>query len=392
MSEILQLFHRYLNFGGEESSIPLIGENIGAAKAHNVFTTSSADYVETSWSRFKLPLVMQRNPHVIQTLRDLHNRHQYAVWVVHNVFPAMSVAVYELANELGVPVVQYLHNYRFGCPGATHFRAGKVCFKCSPANMLPALQHRCWRGSLPATTSMVAALQRFWNKGGYDSIQVFIAISESQKRRHEQMGIPPEMIHVLPHYLDVEELEVSDASGDDVLYLGRLTEEKGLKLLLTAWQKVDTQGRTLHIAGIGVLEGELQGYCETNQVQGVKFHGFVEKEKHQKIYDQCSMVVAPSLWEEPFGMVVLEAWKHGKPILTTNIGSFPDLIEHGVDGWLAPVDEAGFTEALTESLKGDHPTMGRRGFEKLKRHYNSKQWYARWKGIAESLMGESRHG
>ncbi len=384
---MLHIFNHYLERGGEDGSIHRIADCIrSGGEKLSFYSTSSKDYMSSPMGKLKMPMVMQQNKKALEDLRELHNKKQFNFWLVHNVFPAMSVAVYELAEELEVPVIQYLHNYRFGCPGATRLRGGNACFECSPSNMLPALQHLCWRGSLPSTASMVLALQRFWNKGGYNSIHTFIAISESQKRRHEQMGIPAEKIHVLPHFLSVEEEVPRSGHGNDVLFLGRLTEEKGLMLLLRSWKRMNVQNRTLHIAGTGPMEQKLKKYCESHGVQGVKFHGFVDKNEHQMLYDQCSMLVAPSIWEEPFGMVVLEAWKHGKPILTTDMGSFPELIEHDVDGWLAPSDEDRFLKVFTHALMRSHKEMGKKGFAKLKNEFNSKTWLIKWNEIVDQSI------
>jgi glycosyltransferase involved in cell wall biosynthesis len=117
-------------------------------------------------------------------------------------------------------------------------------------------------------------------------------------------------------------------------------------------------------------------------LKNVCFDGFVEREEHPAIWREASFSVAPSIWEEPFGMVVLEAWKHGRPVLATDLGSFPEMVTDGEDGWLAPVDVAGFSEVLQRALDagGTCAAMGRAGRNGLKSSFSRAAWLERITG------------
>lgn len=389
--KVLQIFNRYIEYGGEEGSVERIAMQLREECLLKTYTGSTDELLNKFGGKYRMPFLMQCNAQVLKDLRELQRDQKFEIWQIHNVFPGLSVAVYELAVELGVSVIQFLHNYRFGCADATYFRNGMKCTECSPDNFLPALKHRCWRGSFIATASMVIALKRFWSRGGGGGIKAFIAISESQKKRHIEMGIPEKLIHVIPHNLDGTQ-ECSDLpEKGDVLFLGRLTEEKGLKLLLEAWNAVDNQGRTLRIVGKGEQLAELEQLVERKNIANVKFEGFVPKEKHPAIWSQCALIVAPSIWEEPFGMVVLEAWRQSRPILTTNIGSFPELIDDGINGWIGSDDLEGFSKALQRAINdSDHyAQMGKKGNEKLRKEFNKKVWLGKWERVAKIVIDSS---
>jgi glycosyltransferase involved in cell wall biosynthesis len=389
--KILQVFNRYIEYGGEEGSVERIAEQLGKVCHLETYTESTEALLSMPGGKYRMPFLMQSNAKVLNDLKALQMEEEFDIWQIHNVFPGLSVAVYELAVELEVPVIQFLHNYRFGCADATYFRNGKKCFECSPGNFLPALRHRCWRGSFLATGSMVLALKRFWRKGGLGGIKAFIAISESQKKRHVEMGVPEDLINVIPHSLEVKGHQAKPPLGGDVMFFGRLTEEKGLRLLLEAWSIVDTKGRLLRIVGKGEIREELEELVRVKKITNVKFEGFVPKEKHSTLWEKCAFTVAPSIWEEPFGMVVLEAWKNSRPILTTNIGSFPELINDGENGWLGADDLEGFSKVLQRAIEdsGSYEQMGRNGNEKLRREFNKDVWLGKWEKVAKTVTSSN---
>ncbi|PQJ28077.1 glycosyltransferase family 4 protein [Rubritalea profundi] len=389
MTKLLQILNRYLEYGGEEGCAYRMGDVFRNKIELFSYIGSTAEELERPLGKLKMPFLMQKNARAISEIRRLQKEHQFDVWQIDNVFPSLSVAIYELADELSIPVIQYLHNYRFGCVDATYFRAGGECHLCSPGHYFPGLKHKCWRGSSIASLSMGLALNRFWSKGER-AISVYIALSEAQKKRHVEMGISADRICVLPHFLEVDEqaLASEPARDGDVLYLGRLTDEKGVMLLLKSWQKVKSKGRMLRIAGTGPLEDELRNYVHVNNLKNVEFLGFVPKEKHHELWSRASFFVAPSIWEEPFGMVILESWLNKRPVLASNLGNFPELIEHGVDGWLADVNPESFSKELQKALDDteSYSSMGLTGYEKLMNEYNKDVWFAKWRRIADSVL------
>ena len=386
--KVLQIFNKYLEFGGEEACVYRISKSLQKIIHEQTYMGATQDFLGGKWGKCKIPFLMQANGKILGELKALQQRNGYDLWQIHNVFPTLSVAVYELAAELNVPVVQYLHNYRLGCASATHFRAGEVCFDCRLNSFMPAIKHSCWRGSLPASLSMVAALKRLWKRGGIENIKAFIAISENQKEICSRMGLPEEKIHVLHHYLDEENANKTiPPEGGDVLFIGRLIEEKGLDLLIRAWGSIETRGRKLRIIGKGPMLDAIKNLIEGQGIRDVAIEGFLSLAQQESLWTKASFVVAPSLWHEPFGMVVLESWQHARPVLTTNLGSFPELISEGVDGWLAEPN----VESLAKVLQGalDSPemyeSMGVAGLAKLREKHSEKTWLKKWTEIIEAV-------
>jgi glycosyltransferase involved in cell wall biosynthesis len=388
-AKVLQIFNQYLEYGGEEGSVGRIAELLRRKAYVVTYRGSTNEVLDRPGGKFLMPFLMQKNRKVLADLRKIQAKEDFDVWQIHNVFPGLSVAVYELAAELGVPVIQYLHNYRFGCANATYFRDGKACVDCQPDSFMPAIIHRCWRGSLPATVSMVAALKRFWRAGGIENIKAFIALSEAQKKAHVSMGIPEERIHVVHHYLDDDGQQNAVPPIDgDVLFIGRLTEEKGVDLLIRSWAKVDASGRKLRIVGKGVRLEALQKLVLEENIEDVIFEGFVPKEKHPALWSKASFFVASSVWNEPFGMVILESWLQNRPVLATNLGSFPDLISDRVDGWLADPNIDSFSHTLQMALNAteSYEQMGIAGRNKLQVDFAAEKWLSKWSEVLGGVL------
>ena len=183
-------------------------------------------------------------------------------------------------------------------------------------------------GSPAAFTGM--ALTRIRRLEIFRYVKAWIAISEAQKSLHVRMGIPAERIHVVPHFLEVTENQVPPIGQDGyALFLGRLSAEKGVAQLLEAWRQVKYPGARLVIAGKGPEEEKLRAFAREKGLSNVEFRGFVPAEAQTDLWAGARFLVAPSIWEEPFGLVVLEAWAHGRPVLTSDRGSFPEIINAG---------------------------------------------------------------
>jgi glycosyltransferase involved in cell wall biosynthesis len=143
------------------------------------------------------------------------------------------------------------------------------------------------------------------------------------------MGIPPDSIRVIPHATPdpLQHGPFRPASrGGGALYVGRLSREKGVDVLLEAWRDLDIP---LRIAGTGPLEAELRA---ANTNPRVEFLGHLSRDEVRDAFERASFVVMPHRWLEPFGLVAIEAFAHGRPVITSDRGGPADIVEHRVNG------------------------------------------------------------
>lgn len=375
---ILQIFNRYLQYGGEEGSVYQIGDALQKLHEVEYFLTSTESWMASrKGNRLAMLADTFYNRHVLDRLRRYQHIGKFDVWQIHNLFPTMSPVVYEEAFKQGIPIIHYLHNYRLSCVNGFFLNHGEPCTRCIDGNFWPALQTACWRGSHLQSGAVGAVLTRIRALNIFDNVVSWIAISERQKAIHVRMGIPENRIHVVPHFLECTEPPLPPSSEAVILFVGRLSLEKGVSSLLKAWGKLKTQAAKLLIVGDGPEQAALEAEAVGLGLKGIEFLGFVSQEKQRELWLRAQASVVPSIWEEPFGKVVLEGWARGRPVIGHRIGALTELIEPGVTGLLAdPVDPSSLAAAIDQILSDpvESYRMGLRGHEVLLNQFNKPRW------------------
>jgi len=171
-------------------------------------------------------------------------------------------------------------------------------------------------------------------------------------------GFPASKIGVVANPVGSISDKVKLAAGGDVLFARRLEPEKGLRVLLDAWRSIDRsrkRGARLHIAGAG---SEVDLARAASSADGdVRFHGRLTPDQLEVLGQSCKVSVIPSLWEEPFGRTVIEAYRSGRGVVVTNKGALPELVQHGRTGWVGSADKDGRRSALIAALAADQDSL-----------------------------------
>lgn len=389
---ILHIFSRYGEVGGEEICFHAITEALGAVADVTPFVYSTAELFQSPHGALTKMRYMLHNRDVEEKLRAFLRGNHYDAWIIHNTFPAMSPCVYELALQQSVPVIHYVHNYRAGCLNGVFYRDGTPCFSCKNGNYLPGVMRACWRGNAAYSALAAAALYKTRRLGTWNRFSSYVAVSRRQRELLIRTGIPEDKIRVIPHFIRQKAAPAGPPPPDrlrrDVLYAGRLTQEKGVFQLVRAWERLSPRGRTLHLMGDGPLRGELERYVSSRRLESVRLTGFLPHEEQGAVRAACGLAVAPSLWEETFGMVVLESWLYGTPVIVTPCGGLPELITHGQNGWIARAPSAdALAETLRAALEEEErwPTMGVHGQQLLSSAYSPAAWLQAMAGLLEEL-------
>jgi glycosyltransferase involved in cell wall biosynthesis len=282
---------------------------------------------------------------------------------VHNFFPALSPSVYDACADQQVPVVQTLHNYRLMCANGMLFREGTVCTECLGHKLpWPSIQHGCYRGSRlgSLTVASMIALHRL-RKTWSERVQCFIALTGFARDLFiQEVNIPAEQIVVKPNAVD--DLGVGDHRGGYALFIGRLSPEKGLDVLLRAATEGDGLGIPLKIAGAGPLQGAVQAASASGKTkQRVEFLGPVNREGVGRLMQQARVLLLPSLWYEGLPMVIPEAFSTGLPVIASRIGALGALIEDGYNGLLTePGDERDLASIVQRLVSNSAVEVGLR--------------------------------
>jgi glycosyltransferase involved in cell wall biosynthesis len=378
---VLRIFSRYQQFGGEERIVRQIHEALSRCMDATWFERSSDQLLGKSLAGMvTAPGKAIYNREVAVELTNLQEQRKFDAWEIHNVFPALSPSVYETGIRLGIPIVHYLHNYRLSCVNGTLLNHGQPCYRCLGGSFWPAVETKCWRSSRLACATLGIALTRVRQLKVFSAISSWIAISDAQKQWHIKMGIPSEQIHVVPHFLEPSTNLIAEKSPKRgyLLFLGRLSQEKGLTQLLKAWQLVKTSGAKLVIAGTGPEEASLRDYVARNRFDNIELRGFVPIEEQPQLWRGAAALIVPSIWEEPFGLVVLEAWAHYRPALVSNRGALPEIVRHPslIFSPEDPVDVASKIDGVLDNPDA-RDELAIAGNRKLHRDYTLSSWRSR---------------
>jgi glycosyltransferase involved in cell wall biosynthesis len=247
----------------------------------------------------------------------------------HNTFPQISPSAYAACRDNGVPVVQTLHNFRFICPGGLLLRDGRPCEDCVGTNLLPALRHRCYRGALPATSALVWMLQRNRWRGTYRTmVNRYIALTEFAVSRLAAGDVPKQRISIKPNFAPGLSIP-GPGDGGYAVYTGRLSVEKGVRTLLSAWKLLPEV--RLKILGDGPLRPELEQLVAQENLP-IEFLGFCNRDTVMNIVGRAAVQIIPSECYEGFPLAVVEAYACGTPVIASRIGSLDEVVEEGVTG------------------------------------------------------------
>ena len=387
--KILQIFSRYEYYGGEESSVYRIGDALQQLCEVEYFLASTAEFLNTgALKKATIPARIFYNPEVLRRLRRFQGIGRFNLWQIHNVFPAMSPAVYTEAFKLGIPIVHYLHNYRFGCTNGFLLNHGSPCQKCIKGNFWPAVMNKSWHESRVASGAMGAVLNHVRRIGVFDKVAGWIAISHAQKALHVEMGIPEDRISVIHHFHEKKGMPPKPNPNGHALFIGRLSPEKGVDQLLEAWKILGRKDKQLLIVGEGPEMPKLQAYVKQHQLSNVIFTGFLEPKAQTEVWAQAAFSVVPSIWEEPFGMVVLESWGNARPVIGYNIGALPELITDQETGLLSPAFRPDLLAANLDrafSSPKECLDMGIKGRMILRVKFTKTQWLERMIALYSSL-------
>lgn len=263
---------------------------------------------------------------------------------VHNPFPLLSPSVYYAARHAGAAVVQTLHNYRLLCPNALFTRGGRVCTDClGRAVAWPGMVHGCYRGSRTASAVVVVMLALHRTLGTYRrQVNRYIALTPFSRSLFVRGGLPGEKIAVKPNFV-AGEPQPGNGEGGYMLFVGRLSPEKGIGLLLEAWQKV--KGGRLVIVGDGPEAPRVEAAARTDG--RITWVGRLAPAEVADQMREALCLVLPSICLETFGLVVAEAFAAGTPVLAPRLGALEDLVEPGRTGLVfAPHSPEALAEAM----------------------------------------------
>lgn len=350
VTKILQIHSRYREPGGEDivadterRILEESGHEVVAVHPRNGATGAQAavqlaTYAWNPISRARIMRVAKK------TKPDIAH--------VHNTWFAVSPTFLQSLKSAGIPTVATIHNYRLMCGNAMLLRNGAPCERCVGVTPWPAVRYRCYRHSASASIAAALGIQVHrligtWERG----VDQFLAPTEFLRDRLIAAGLPAQRIAVHSNFVDDPGPRPEPPSASTrVVFVGRLSDEKGLRVALDAWRRTSPTGLELVIVGDGPLRENLL----RDAARSVSFLGRINHAEVQELLLTSRAVVFPSLWYEVQPLAVLEAFAAGVPVLGSALGSLGETIAPLGKAWgVVPGSIDAWADALTRLVKDD---------------------------------------
>lgn len=296
------------------------------------------------------------------------------------------------------PTLLFLHNHVASCVSGTRFfrTHGKICGRQGgPACLYFAFARRC-NSIRPA--SLFYTFLRYYSVRRIVQLADVIAVdTEYMRETLLATGVPRERVHVTPTITELPPVGQADgfASDNTVLYVGRAMPEKGLEVLLEALAGV-SEPWSLTVVGGGYGTGNARALAERLGVaERARFEGWIRKDRLAAYYRSAAVVVVPSAWPEPLGLVGPEAMAYGRPVVAFDVGGISDWLVDGETGYLVPAGDVTGLGARIASLLRDKPLarqLGRNGRHRIERVLSPAAHVATMLRLYELAIGLRRAG
>jgi glycosyltransferase involved in cell wall biosynthesis len=304
---------------------------------HDVDVLSPTSESDGTRAQLRLARASFTGRETIKEIIRRQRRRRFDVIHFHNLFPSVSPAALRAGASAGSAVVQTLHNFRYFCVAGTLRRDERDCDLCRRRLPWPGVIHRCYRSSLPESAALASTIGLHRSLGSFDSVTLFVAVSDFVRRKHEQAGLDPDRIALKPHFVWPHGRRVG--CGEGFVYVGRLSEEKGISDLVRWWPSVDAD---LLIIGSGPKEREIRGAATSR----IRVLGAMSHEAALGHVRQARALVVPSKGAEAAGRAVLEAYSCGVPVISSAVGGLPEIVRDRETGFLVDADEGAWTKAI----------------------------------------------
>ena len=363
--KILIVHNRYQQRGGEDAVVAserdlLAGHGIDVEtlEENNDDITGLKGKVEASLS------VFTGSKHSNDRVKAKLESFQPNVVHVHNWFPTVSPSIFWNCHRAGIPVVNTIHNYRLLCVNATFFRDGRVCEDCMGTTLRsPGVIHGCYRNSRAGSAVATAGMLAHWGAGTWHrAVDRFIALSTFAKQKLIEGGLPESKILVKQNFVDPDPGARSGGTGN-YLFVGRLTEEKGIRTLIQCW-KNGTDLPLLTFVGRGPLEDEVRDAAAI--MKNVEWLGSRNSDEVSELMGSAKALLCPSLWYEAMPRVVIESMAVGTPVIASRLGSYPEMIVDGESGVLFESGNANDLLIRLRDLEAGGALIGMRSGARLR--------------------------
>ena len=306
---------------------------------------------------------------------------------LHNFQHQMSPSILKPIKKSGIPIMVTVHDLKIICPNYKMLNKKGICEECKGNKYYNCLANSCTKNSrMGSAVNMVESYLHKFLKS-YSYIDKFICPSDFYRRKFIEFGIPKEKVIHIPNFVDVQEFEPCYEDNDYFVYIGRLSEEKGIKTLINAMKQV--KASKLAIIGTGPLEEELKNQVKELGLKNVEFLGFKSGKALEEAVRYSKFTIITSEWYENCPMSVIEAMAYGKAVIGSDLGGIPELIEDCSTGLIYKSGNAKeLADKINYLVKNPEisKAMGKAGRVRAEKLYDKKIHFKKINEVYKELM------
>lgn len=330
--------HNYYKIPGGEDTVVANEKKLLEANGHEVYIYQRSNCEMDFYSVIQKLLLPVNTVFSYKSYKDvikILDEKKIDILHVHNTVCVISPSIYYAAQKRKVPVVQTIHNYRLLCPSATFLRNGIICDECVQKGLFHACKYSCYRGSKLQTFALAFTEALHKTIGTYKRIN-YICLTEFNKQQLLRINtkkkyIEPNKVHIKPNFvINRREIIPYSKRKNQIIYLGRIEESKGIKVLFEAWKNISQY--ELVVCGIGPLDDWCHSFITENDINNIRMLGFVPNETAVEMIAESKATILPTQCYEGFPMVLVESFSCGTPVIGSKIGNVGSIIQEGING------------------------------------------------------------
>lgn len=347
------LVHNFYKIRGGEDQVFENEKNLLIQKGHQVATfTRHNDDIENWWIKARTAWNLNFSREIFKSFWKKLTDFRPELVHVHNLFPQLTASVLNAAQEYGATTVMTLHNFRTICTNGLFLRDGRPCELCLPENSHSAIRHLCYRNSFAGSVSVSRMIDHHRSENTWvTKTQKLIALSEFAKSKFVAGGFSEKHISVKPNFfLPSREFDALEAAqphlSQKLLFIGRLSPEKGLRVLASAWSQIAPLFPDVEMCLAGT--GPEEKFLKRLDLPRWRHLGQLEPKRLFQELSLARALILPSVCYENFPLSLVEAMAFGIPCVTSRIGSLPEINREGETGLCF---ESGNADDLAEKIK-----------------------------------------
>lgn len=268
-------------------------------------------------------------------LKRILNKFHIDIVQVLNIHNTHTLSILPEIHRRKIPIIWRVIDYKILCPNRSFLANNNICEACFGDKYYQPFLKKCKKQTRLA--SLIVSIEAYFNhyKNYYELVDFFSLQSNFSYDMFKKYGYTENKLGVKGNPFrrsNKASISSKNQNNNSILYVGRLSSEKGLLTLLEAMERIPHI--QLNIVGNGPQRNELNNLIQQKNLTNIKLLGGVWGEQLLTIFQSSLMLVVPSEWYEPNPYVVLQAYDNHLPVIGSDIGGLPDMIINNKTGLL----------------------------------------------------------